>query len=373
MPRKKSAFKFKVNDLVLVKWNDGVFYYGKVSKISIKNKKCTVVFDDRSKENVKFSQVFDVNATTTEVEFCMKCKQGTSSPDDELVFCDSCNTCYHQKCHVPAIPDEVLDPSEEWVCTYCEQEIPCPYVVNQDEVVSVLYTSPERKRSKVSNNEEEEESLKQKKRKLAALSPPRCSNGSVSAGDETSKKHMVQKLTLDIDNSASDDIGNSADSVVQIPFSALTPDRFPPSSPLFAAIKNHWEKSGSISTPTESHVSTNGDPMLSSVVGSDIHETTVSHNANDKESRENDPLIPPSPSMSDGDEEFEEITTVGELPEVSQADCNDGQLGESVCVECGKKAGFLCSGCKAAWYCGSECQYRAWPVHINQCINQPQQ
>jgi hypothetical protein len=90
---------------------------------------------------------------------------------------------YHQKCHVPAIPDEVLDPSEEWVCTYCEQEIPCPYVVNQDEVVSVLYTSPERKRSKVSNNEEEEESLKQKKRKLAALSPPRCSNGSVSAGD----------------------------------------------------------------------------------------------------------------------------------------------------------------------------------------------
>jgi hypothetical protein len=192
-------------------------------------------------------------------------------------------------------------------------------------------------------------------------------------GDETSKKHMVQKLTLDIDNSASDDIGNSADSVVQIPFSALTPDRFPPSSPLFAAIKNHWEKSGSISTPTESHVSTNGDPMLSSVVGSDIHETTVSHNANDKESRENDPLIPPSPSMSDGDEEFEEITTVGELPEVSQADCNDGQLGESVCVECGKKAGFLCSGCKAAWYCGSECQYRAWPVHINQCINQPQQ
>ena len=59
MPRKKSAFKFKVNDLVLVKWNDGVFYYGKVSKISIKNKKCTVVFDDRSKENVKFSQVFD--------------------------------------------------------------------------------------------------------------------------------------------------------------------------------------------------------------------------------------------------------------------------------------------------------------------------
>ena len=61
---------------------------------------------------------------------------------------------YHQKCHVPAIPDEVLDPSEEWVCTYCEQDIPCPYVVNQDEVVSVLYTSPERKRSKVSNNEE---------------------------------------------------------------------------------------------------------------------------------------------------------------------------------------------------------------------------
>ena len=77
-----------------------------------------------------------------------------------LLYCLYCNgicvvcSAYHQKCHVPTIPDEVLDPNEEWICTYCEQGIACPYVVNQEEVVSVLYTSPQRKRTKSFKSEE---------------------------------------------------------------------------------------------------------------------------------------------------------------------------------------------------------------------------
>ena len=59
MGRKRLPFNFKVNDLVLVKWNDGVYYYGKLSKVSKRDRKCTVVFDDRSKEQVKFNQIFD--------------------------------------------------------------------------------------------------------------------------------------------------------------------------------------------------------------------------------------------------------------------------------------------------------------------------
>ena len=73
------------------------------------------------------------------------------------IYCNRiCVIClaYHQKCHVPTIPDEVLDPNEEWICTYCEQGIACPYVVNQEEVVSVLYTSPQRKRTKFFKSEE---------------------------------------------------------------------------------------------------------------------------------------------------------------------------------------------------------------------------
>ena len=34
-----------------------------------------------------------VNATTSDVEFCMKCKLHHSNPGNELVFCDSCMTC----------------------------------------------------------------------------------------------------------------------------------------------------------------------------------------------------------------------------------------------------------------------------------------
>ena len=34
-----------------------------------------------------------VDATTSDVEFCMKCKLHHSNPGNELVFCDSCMTC----------------------------------------------------------------------------------------------------------------------------------------------------------------------------------------------------------------------------------------------------------------------------------------
>lgn len=52
-------FKHKLGGVVLIKWNDGVYYYGKIDKILKKERKCVVVFDDFSKETVKYSQVFD--------------------------------------------------------------------------------------------------------------------------------------------------------------------------------------------------------------------------------------------------------------------------------------------------------------------------
>ncbi|XP_078363198.1 uncharacterized protein LOC144647289 [Oculina patagonica] len=37
------------------------------------------------------------------------------------------------------------------------------------------------------------------------------------------------------------------------------------------------------------------------------------------------------------------------------------------CSVCKRDASFLCSGCLAAWYCSSECQWSAWGTHLKEC------
>ena len=50
-------FSFKVADLVLVKWNDGMVYFAKIKRIDSARRKCTVVFDDKSQDEASFSQI----------------------------------------------------------------------------------------------------------------------------------------------------------------------------------------------------------------------------------------------------------------------------------------------------------------------------
>ncbi len=41
-------------------------------------------------------------------------------PHNMIVFCDGCNTPYHQYCHDPPIEDEVVKVEEkEWLCVEC--------------------------------------------------------------------------------------------------------------------------------------------------------------------------------------------------------------------------------------------------------------
>ena len=51
------AFKFKVGELVLVKWEDGMVYFAKIKKIDEKKSKCVVIFDDKSQDDADFSQI----------------------------------------------------------------------------------------------------------------------------------------------------------------------------------------------------------------------------------------------------------------------------------------------------------------------------
>src|SRR5690606_31798517 len=51
---------------------------------------------------------------------CKVCQRGHSPQSNMIVFCDGCNTPYHQLCHDPAIDDMVIAvESAEWFCHNC--------------------------------------------------------------------------------------------------------------------------------------------------------------------------------------------------------------------------------------------------------------
>ncbi|KAL4780923.1 hypothetical protein BJX76DRAFT_27772 [Aspergillus varians] len=57
------------------------------------------------------------NTNTT----CIYCQRGHSPPSNAIVFCDRCNSAWHQHCHDPPIQNEVITVKEkEWLCRDCK-------------------------------------------------------------------------------------------------------------------------------------------------------------------------------------------------------------------------------------------------------------
>ena len=61
----RHSFAFKVGDLVLIKWNDGMVYFAKIKRIDHKRHKCVVVFDDKSQDEAHFNQIHSGKDTLT--------------------------------------------------------------------------------------------------------------------------------------------------------------------------------------------------------------------------------------------------------------------------------------------------------------------
>jgi hypothetical protein len=57
---------------------------------------------------------------TAEQALCKVCTRGLSPINNQIVFCDGCNLCWHQMCHDPYIDDDfVSDESRSWFCRGC--------------------------------------------------------------------------------------------------------------------------------------------------------------------------------------------------------------------------------------------------------------
>ncbi|KAK5102198.1 hypothetical protein LTR70_004500 [Exophiala xenobiotica] len=53
---------------------------------------------------------------------CEHCLRQHGPPGNVIVFCDACNKCWHQRCHDPRIPKEVVEDTQaEWFCTACDK------------------------------------------------------------------------------------------------------------------------------------------------------------------------------------------------------------------------------------------------------------
>ncbi|KAL1240032.1 Integrator complex subunit [Trichinella pseudospiralis] len=101
------------------------------------------VVDGRKNENSRISNLINtLNANLCETKFdkgkpskwpiddsnnyerlsCVICKNGTSTSDNALVKCQMCSKMYHQKCHVPQVPEDQVDPRVLWYCKECSEE-----------------------------------------------------------------------------------------------------------------------------------------------------------------------------------------------------------------------------------------------------------
>ncbi|KAF2814963.1 uncharacterized protein BDZ99DRAFT_408512 [Mytilinidion resinicola] len=87
------------------------------------------------------------NKKSAEAALCKVCHRGTSPTNNMIVFCDGCNTAYHQYCHDPPIEMEVVQITEkEWLCSPCTRSKQSA-VEGMDGLVAGEYLTLEEKRT----------------------------------------------------------------------------------------------------------------------------------------------------------------------------------------------------------------------------------
>uniref|UniRef100_T1JA02 tRNA wybutosine-synthesizing protein 3 homolog n=1 Tax=Strigamia maritima TaxID=126957 RepID=T1JA02_STRMM len=116
--RKADKKSFFVGDDVLSRWSDGLSYLGIVIKVDAENAKCLVRFEDNSEYWAMFKDLQKGAGEDSEI-VCSLCENGESDPPNEIVICDNCGFGFHQLCHNPEIPNEVLQPDYPWLCRQC--------------------------------------------------------------------------------------------------------------------------------------------------------------------------------------------------------------------------------------------------------------